>query len=107
MDMKKHTTDAITKVESIGAGHVHVSELHQTFNLWSTLGVAFSYIATPLSIGSYLAFSLSAGGSPFFFYGYLASFILNTMIALSLCEMAGFLPHTSGRRDPIHPPSAS
>ena len=97
MDEKKDSSSAMTKVDSIVVGHVHASELKQDFNLWSTLGVAFSFIATPLSIGSYLAFSLGAGGSPYFFYGYLVAFTMHTLIATSLCEMAGFLPHTSGK----------
>jgi hypothetical protein len=77
-------------------GSVQTVRLEQTFNLWSTLGIAFSFIATPLSIGSYLVFSLSAGGSPYFVWGYVVSFVMNTLIAVSLAEIAGFLPHTSG-----------
>ena len=94
--MEKPSLSTKKEVDSIAAGEVQVSRLKQDFNLFSTLGIAFSYIATPLSIGSYLAFSLIAGGSPYFFYGYITAFFMNTLVALSLAEMAGFLPHTSG-----------
>lgn len=70
--------------------------LLQQFNLWSTLGAAFSFIATPLSIGTFLVFSLAAGGSSYFFWEYIVVCILNSLVAVSLAEMAGFLPHTSG-----------
>ena len=96
MALEKTSMERIDTVQSLRIGEIHASELRQDFNLWSTLGIAFSYIATPLSIGSYLAFSLSAGGSPYFFYGYVLVFFMNTLVALSLCEMAGFLPHTAG-----------
>ncbi|KAL6241632.1 hypothetical protein RBB50_011413 [Rhinocladiella similis] len=85
------------RVETTTFGKVQASALKQDFNLWSTLGVAFSYIATPLSIITYLAFSLVAGGSPYFFYSYITVFFFNSLVALSLAEMAGFLPHASGQ----------
>lgn len=80
----------------VGVGEVQRAALRQDFNLWSTLGIGFSYIATPLSIGTFMAFSLSAGGSPYFFYGYVACIFFNTLVVMSLAEMAAFAPHTSG-----------
>lgn len=89
--------DAAAETQSCNTGQVRESAFKQDFNLWSTLGIGFSYVATPLSIGTYLAFSLSAGGSPFFFYTYLVCFFFNFLVALSLAEIAAILPHTSGK----------
>ncbi|KAK5064839.1 hypothetical protein LTR84_000673 [Exophiala bonariae] len=88
---------SMAKTKSLTEGQVLETALHQDFSLWSTLGIGFSYIATPLSIGTFLAFSLSAGGSPYFFYGYIVCFFFQTLVVLSLAEIAAFLPHTSGQ----------
>lgn len=85
-----------------GVGDVQRAALRADFSLWSTLGIGFSYIATPLSIGTFMAFSLSAGGSPYFFYGYVACMVFNTLVVMSLAEIAAFAPHTSGaQRSPF------
>ncbi|KIW16832.1 hypothetical protein PV08_04022 [Exophiala spinifera] len=105
-DSKINTSDvnvaaqdsSLPKFEAHTEGEVRETVLLRDFNLWSTLGIGFSYIATPLSVGTYLAFSLSAGGSPYFFYGYVVCFVFQTLVVLSLAEIAGFLPHTSGRQ---------
>lgn len=85
---------------SYGVGELRVQQaaMQQEFNLWSTLGIGFSYIATPLSIGSFLVYSLAAGGSAYFFWGYVVCFIFQTLVVLSLAEIAGFAPHTSGKK---------
>lgn len=72
-------------------------ELEKTFNLWSALGVAFSFQITPLILGAFLVLSLVAGGSPFFVYSFVVAFGMNMFVAASLAEMAGFLPHVSGQ----------
>jgi choline transport protein len=75
-----------------------VEELHQRpFNLWSTLGLAFSVTCTPLSIGSYLSVSVGVGGSPVFFFGYIFSALMNLCICLSLAEISAVYPHASGK----------
>ncbi|KAH7007493.1 putative amino acid transporter [Ilyonectria destructans] len=94
---KESLPDAMEKAGSLRHGEVQDVKLNQNFNIWSTLGVTFSFVATPLSIGSFLSFSLSAGGSAYFLYGYITAFFFNTLVALSLAEMAGFLPHPSGQ----------
>lgn len=97
---KKPASVTSTRRQSFGVGDAveyQSGQLDKDFNLLSTLGIAFSYIATPLSIGTYLVLSVGAGGSPYFFYGYLTAFVCNTLVALSLAEMAAFLPHSSGK----------
>jgi choline transport protein len=100
-DVKVHAGDMgdLNTVTSHGIGEVRVQQaaMHSEFNLWSTLGIGFSYIATPLSIGTFLVYSLAAGGSAYFFWGYVVCFVFQTLVVLSLAEMAGFAPHTSGR----------
>lgn len=75
-----------------------VVELHQRrFNLWSTLGLAFSVSCTPLSIGSYLSVSVGVGGSPVFFFGYIFSALMNICVCLSLAEISAVYPHALGK----------
>ena len=83
--------------DRVGEVLVQHAAMHQEFNLWSTLGIGFSYIATPLSIGSFLVYSLAAGGSAYFFWGYVVCFIFQTLVVISMAEIAGFAPHTSGK----------
>ncbi|OAQ59108.1 amino acid transporter [Pochonia chlamydosporia 170] len=67
------------------------------FNVWSTIGVNYSLIGTPLSIGTYLAFNIGVGGSPVYIFGYLLAAIFQMLICISLAEMAAAYPHSSGQ----------
>lgn len=78
----------------------HVQHLEQPFNLWSTLGIQFSITATPLSIGTYLSVSISSGGGPVFFFGYIVAVALNLLVCASLAEIAAVHPHASGKPTP-------
>ncbi|KAH8693058.1 amino acid/polyamine transporter I [Talaromyces proteolyticus] len=79
-------------------GVANFEELHQRpFNLWSTLGLAFSVTCTPLAIGSYLSVSVGVGGSPVFLFGYIFSALMNLCICISLAEISAIYPHASGQ----------
>ncbi|KAH8587124.1 putative choline and nitrogen mustard permease [Bisporella sp. PMI_857] len=67
------------------------------FNLWSTLGMSYTVVGTPLTIGTYLAFGIGVGGSPVFFYGYIVATLFQIIICISLAEMAAVFPHSSGQ----------
>jgi choline transport protein len=70
------------------------------FNLWSCLGINYSTIATPLSIGTYLAFNIGVGGSPVYIFGYLVATIFQIIVCISLAEMAAAFPHSTGECRP-------
>lgn len=81
--------------DDVAAGDVQEAPtLH--FNLWSTLGIAYSLTSTPIAIGTYLSVIVGVGGSPVFFFGYLLSAIMDLVVCLSLAEMAAVLPNSSG-----------
>lgn len=82
------TTKSVTgEVEELRSRH---------FNLWSTLGINFSTIGTPLSIGTYLAFTIGVGGSPAYIYGYITTCLFQIMVCICLAELAATFPHSSG-----------
>lgn len=68
----------------------------QHFNLWATLGINYSSIGTPLSIGTYLAFNIGVGGSPVYIYGYIVGAIFQLLVCASLAELAAAFPHSTG-----------
>jgi hypothetical protein len=70
---------------------------HHHFNLWSTIGINYSSIGTPLSIGTYLAFIVGVGGSPVFVFGYSVAVTFQIIICFSLAEIAGAHPHSTGK----------
>lgn len=70
------------------------------FNLWSCLGINYSIIATPLSIGTYLAFNIGVGGSPVYIFGYLVATTFQIIVCISLAEMAAAFPHSTGESRP-------
>ncbi|KAJ5376424.1 hypothetical protein N7509_013310 [Penicillium cosmopolitanum] len=67
------------------------------FNIWSTIGIQFSVIAPPLAIASYTTLITGVGGSAFYFWGFLVAAIGQTLVAISLAELASAYPHTSGK----------
>jgi len=67
------------------------------FNLWSTIGINYSSIAPPLSVGTYLAFNIGVGGGPVYIWGYLLASFFQFFVCLSLAEMASSYPHSTGR----------
>ncbi|KAI5461029.1 putative choline and nitrogen mustard permease [Mariannaea sp. PMI_226] len=67
------------------------------FNLWSTIGINYSTIGTPLSVGTYLAFNIGVGGSPVYIFGYILATVFQMFICVSLAEMAGAYPHSTGQ----------
>lgn len=73
--------------------------LKERFSVWSTIGVNYSIIATPLAIGSYLTFIIGLGGSPFFIYSYIVAAIGQLVLCLSMAEIAAVYPHVSGKID--------
>ncbi|KAH0847574.1 hypothetical protein AYO21_01476 [Fonsecaea monophora] len=82
---------------SVQEGTVELAELKERFNVWSTIGMAYALIATPLGIGSYLVFTLGVGGSPYFIYGYIFVAIMQLAVCSSLAEISAVFPHASGQ----------
>lgn len=48
-----------------------VTQLRERFSLWGTVGVQYTMVGAPLTIGSYMSFSLGVCGSPLFIYTYI------------------------------------
>lgn len=76
------------------------TELTESFNIWSALGLQYSLTSTPLAVGSYLASVIGVGGSPTFVFGYIFAVACNLCICVSLAEIAAVHPHTSGISTP-------
>jgi hypothetical protein len=76
--------------------NVELRELMARFSIWSTIGIQFSITATPLAVGSYLAFVQGVGGYPFFVYGFIAVAVFQLILCVSMAEIAAVYPHTSG-----------
>lgn len=81
----------------IQATNVEARELRSRFSVLAAIGIQYSITGTPLAIGSYLAFILGAGGSPFFFYAFLVASVGQLLVCTSLSEIASVYPHASGR----------
>ncbi|KAJ5108252.1 amino acid transporter [Penicillium angulare] len=94
-------TEMLKDMHTAVAGDEEPGEILQSrerhFNLWSTLGINYSAIGTPLSIGTYLSFSFALGGSPAYIYGYLVAGFMQIIVCLSLSELAAAYPHSSGQ----------
>lgn len=93
----------VTNNESIGNGEVQVrqdqdqkNEQKHHFQLWPTIGVNYSLIGTPLSIGTYLSFNIGVGGGPVYVFGYIFAIFFQYAICASLAEVAACFPHSSG-----------
>ncbi|TVY39738.1 Choline transport protein [Lachnellula subtilissima] len=82
---------------SEGEAHVDTPRPEKPFQLWSTLGIAFSITSTPIAIGTYLSVSVGVGGSPVFFFGYILAVTMNLLVCASLAEMAAVFPHSAGQ----------
>src|ERR1700744_888096 len=87
-------TDVPIVEESVGSDAAEERKNH--FNLWAALGINYSTIATPLAIGTYLAFNIGVGGSPVFIFGYLVATTFQIIVCISLAEMAAAFPHSTG-----------
>lgn len=95
MDLHKTPSESSkTRAGSMAEGDT--ARLRQPFNVYSVIGMTFSLSATPLAVGTYLVFTVGVGGSPFFFFCYLAASFFNILCFLSLAELASIFPHTSG-----------
>ena len=99
-DVTKGVTAAsITHQQSEREGmalDVEARELRSRFSILAAIGIQFSISATPLAVGSYLTFTLGAGGSPFFFYAFLVAAIGQMLVCTSMSEIASVFPHASG-----------
>ncbi|CDK29505.1 unnamed protein product [Kuraishia capsulata CBS 1993] len=69
--------------------------LERNFDIWGVVGVVYSSIATPLTLGTYLSTVIGVGGAPFFFYSYLFTGFFCLLTAYSIAEMASVNPHSS------------
>ncbi|KAK5051034.1 hypothetical protein LTR84_003593 [Exophiala bonariae] len=76
---------------------VEARELRPRFSVLSAIGIQFSISATPLAVGSYIVFTLGAGGSPFFFYAFLVAALGQLIICTCMAEIASVFPHASGQ----------
>lgn len=94
-DVRESEAHHVDNVENEN-DEVEYALLRKRFNVWSTIGFAFSLTATPLGIGSYLVFAMGVGGSPFFTYGYIFVVIMQLGVCLSLAEISSAFPHVSG-----------
>ncbi|CDK28017.1 unnamed protein product [Kuraishia capsulata CBS 1993] len=98
-DLKASTRVQIVDTEE---GEIaRIDELHgkegleRNFDVWSVVGIVYSSIATPLTLGTYLSTVIGVGGAPFFFYSYLFTGFFCLLIAYSISEMASVNPHSS------------
>lgn len=71
-------------------------EQRNHFSVWSTIGINYSLIATPLFIGTYLSFNIGVGGGPVYIYGYIVAILFQAFVCASLSEIAACFPHSSG-----------
>ncbi|KAE8397501.1 amino acid/polyamine transporter I [Aspergillus pseudonomiae] len=70
---------------------------HNDTSGFVTIGIQFSVTAPPLAIASYTTLITGVGGSPFYFWGFLVAVLGQTLVAVSLAELASAYPHTSGK----------
>ncbi|KAG7411425.1 Choline transport protein [Fusarium oxysporum f. sp. rapae] len=92
------TPNATTTMENKpNMGEYEVPELKPRFSVLAAIGIQYSISAAPLAVGGYLAFILGLGGSPYFFYGFLVAAAGQTLICISLAEIAAVYPHVSGQ----------
>ncbi|KAH6980624.1 putative amino acid transporter [Ilyonectria sp. MPI-CAGE-AT-0026] len=82
---------------SVAEGTAEHSQLEQPFGVYSVIGMSYSLSATPMAIGTYLVFTVGVGGSPFFLYCFILTFVFNVISTLSLAELASIYPHASGQ----------
>jgi len=73
-----------------------IDDRKQHFGLWSTLGLSYSIMNTPISLASTLILSVGVGGSPVYIFAYCIAFVFQVIVCVSLAEMAGAFPHPSG-----------
>jgi choline transport protein len=76
---------------------VEARELRSRFSVLSAIGIQFSITGTPLAVGSYIVFTLGAGGSPFFFYAFLVAAAGQLILCTCMAEIASVFPHASGK----------
>lgn len=76
---------------------VEARELRPRFSVLSAIGIQFSITGTPLAVGSYIVFTLGAGGSPFFFYAFLVAAVGQLIVCTCMAEIASVYPHASGK----------
>jgi amino acid transporter len=91
-DGRSSETSLVERPLSVNA----IDERKEHFGLWSTLGLSFSIMSTPISIASALILSVGVGGSPVYIFAYCVAFIFQVFVCLSLAEMTGAFPHPSG-----------
>lgn len=104
-DSRKLATDGVKDgfpleaVPTTGMGEQHaITELDdQRFNLWVMLGVQYTTSAAPLSICGFMQFTLGIGGSPFFFWCFLAAVFCQGLVVLSFAELGSSFPHAAGK----------
>lgn len=90
---------AMHPIESTTIGeHYETTELRTRFSIWSTIGVNFSLLATPMSVITYISLITGVGGSPFFIYCYITAAIGQLLVCTSMAEVAACFPHVSGKR---------
>ncbi|CDK25297.1 unnamed protein product [Kuraishia capsulata CBS 1993] len=69
--------------------------LEKNFDIWGIVGIVYSSIGTPITLGTYLSTVIGVGGAPFFFYAYLFAGVFCLLTAYSMSEMASVNPHSS------------
>lgn len=93
-DPRKIHDDA--KLSAIRATRETIDDRKQHFGLWSTLGLSYSIMNTPIALASTLILSVGVGGSPVYIFAYCVAFVFQVIVCVSLAEMAGAFPHPSG-----------
>lgn len=88
----------LEKVSTTGVGETHaVTELDdERFSLWSVLGVQYTTSCSPIAILGFMQFTLSSGGSPYFFWCFLVVGVLQGLVVLSFAELGSAFPHVAG-----------
>lgn len=91
----------LNQIQSVREGGLVLERSHlksTRFGIFSCLAIQFATTAPPLAISLYSGLITGAGGSPFFFWGFIVAFIGQLFMAMSLAEISSSYPQTTGKR---------
>ena len=101
MDKKRSAEYRLEPINSTREGNELVlteSQLKTSrFDMFSCIAIQYAATLPPLSVALYASLITAAGGSSFYFWGYLGGFVGQMFMALSLAEISSCFPHSSGK----------
>jgi len=90
----------LTQINSIRDGELTLQKSHletTRFGIFSCIAIQFATTAPPLAIALYSGLITAAGGSPYFFWGFIVAWIGQMFMAMSLAEISSSYPQTTGK----------